>query len=107
MVAKMMGDSICGQLAEWGETPRSVTVINGGSDLILGFEIISAEPKWRKTIDVPVTQKAPEVLDQLNAWRERVRAELHAGKPSDPVILAIACFGTEAVNKALEHRARG
>lgn len=107
-VARMLGDSVCAQLAEWGEVPKSVSVIDGGSKLILGFEVISIEPKWRRTVEIDALGcRADAVLDQINAWREKMRADIYAGRPSETIRTAIQAFGIDAVAKALEHRAHG
>jgi hypothetical protein len=107
LTARMLADSVCAQLREWGERPCGVSVVDGGAKVAIGFEIIAEGPKWRRAIEVSVGQcRANEVQDQLNAWREKVRADLHRGRPSQVVRDAISQFGADAVLKALEHVSR-
>lgn len=107
-MCRALTESVMAQLTDWGETPRSVSVFDGGAKIGLGFEIISDEPKWRRQVEVvPEQCKASLVFDQLNAWRESVREQLHRGEPSAAVRQAVECFGIEAVEKALEHRGHG
>lgn len=108
LTARMLGDSCAAQLREWGEEAKSVSVLDNGAKIVIGFEIVSEPPKWRKTVEVKALQCNPaNVHDQLNAWRERLREEISRGEPPQTVREAIQCFGAVAVNKALEHRARG
>ena len=93
------------RLRALGEMPCGAALADNGRTLAIGFEIISAEPKWRKSVEVPVAAcSAAEIHDQLNAWREKVRAELHQNKPGSAVRKAIEVFGLAAVERALEHR---
>jgi len=107
-VAKSTANTVCAQLREWGEHPSGVSVIDEGAKIVFGFEVITEEPKWRKTVEVATAHCTPSsVQDQLNAWREKVRMDLNCGKPSRVVQGAIERFGSASVDKALEHRNRG
>lgn len=103
--ANDLGMRACAQLSLWGETPRRVTLLEEGAAIGFEFEIISAEPKWRKAFQVSPSQCGPEQLwDQINAWREKVRGDLRNGVASTIVRSVIQAHGIEAVSKALEHR---
>ena len=107
-VAMRLGDAVCVQLKAWGECPSGAQVLEDGAKIAFGFEIVSDEPKWRKVVELPVGNCQPaHVQAALNAWREKVREELHKGHPSQTVRGAIARFGAETVNKALENVSHG
>lgn len=103
----LIAHQMCQKLEKWGEDTYGWQVLDGGALMAIGFNIIKAEPGWRKTIECGVFgSRAIEVHDNLNAWREKTREDLKRGFPHPTIAKAVNIFGREAVDKALEHRTR-
>ncbi len=106
-VIAMIGAQACEQLKEWGESTYGVQPLDGGALMAIGFYIIEDEPVWRKTIECGVFRcRANEIHDNLNAWREKSRADLKRGFPHPVIAKAINIWGRDVVDEALAHRMR-
>jgi len=100
MATQHAGEVLCGELIRRGFDPVRLQVIPGGGEAVIVLSII--EP-WSKAVKLPRDQLTPEAVElALETWKQKVRADLQAGTPSEVIKQAIRQFGSEAVARALE-----
>lgn len=104
-VAQRKGEEICAEMKRRGHRPVWLQVVGDGDWIVLGLEIVSAEPGWTKAIKIDAKDADPNSFERVfDEWRAKVRADLHEGRPSKVVKEAIQRFGSELVEIALRPR---
>jgi len=95
------GDAICKRLDELGVKPIWLEVVSQGT--VIGVELISTAPTWLKAFAVDTGKESLEAfLDEINAWKAKVRKDIAKNQPSEIVRSMIAAHGFKAVMDTLE-----
>ena len=106
LVAQRKGEEICAEMKRRGHVPVWLQVVGDGDWIVVGLEVVSAEPAWTKAIKIDAKEADPNAFERaFDVWRAKVRTDLHEGKPSKVVKEAIKRFGSELVEIALRPRA--